>query len=319
MDGIKTETFKTDHKKLKGLIIIVLSLVILIILGFIASSIYKNKTNPVIFSIDGTSYRYNEIHPQTVFPVQTLKISQDQAYKTLFNEYKTIVASEKAGYVPSTQEIYTQKAILGYTYIKDDNAPLFNNWALINAKYNAINNILNKDTAGVNQGYTFIFWFGNHMQEALNGNNSNINPALASADKAYALSQANIYLSKLKANQISPSDAIKAIQADPRLTFTNGDNYSVNYKNTPNIPWTSQVIYPEVINTIKNQKTIGYSGILQGHTSVSISPPNPPDIQNTFVYFVKTELAGNVPGSFKSKFNNSLNSLKSKYYGSTKQ
>ncbi len=310
---------KPNHKKLKRFVIIVLLSVILITIGFIVSSLYENMKNPVIFTVNGTAYRYNDVHPLTVFPVQVLKSSQEQAYKTLFDEYKTIIASGKAGYVPSSQEIGTQKALLDYRYNKDYKINSYNNWAMMTAKYNAINNILNKDATGVNQGYTFIFWFGNHMQQALNGNNSNINSALASADKSYATSQANIYLTKLKANQISPSDAVKAIKADPKLTYSNGANYSVNYKNTPNIPWTSQVIYPEVINTIKNQNKLGYSDVLQGHTSISISPPNPPNLQNTFVYFVKTELSGNVPDSFKVKLDKSLNSLQSNYYGSKKK
>ena len=230
------------------------------------------------------------------------------AYKDLFTQYKTSVAVRISKYSLPQIAIAEQQKKLDVQYKSYLNQADYKSWSSLKSRYNATVDFLNFNSLDNNSnGYSFVFWFGDHMQEGLGGDKSGIDNAQAALDKAYAIDQANHYYSAIESGSITPDDAIKAINADPRLAL----GYpSVHFTSGTNLNWKSQVGYADIVNTISNQKTNGLSKILDGYTNTAFAKSSS-STKNTYTYFIDLTSVN----SYNSKYYSALNNLNISYVG----
>ena len=292
----------------KKTLIYLSSLVFIGFIAYLSFIIYQEKTNQVIFKINGVSYKSKELNPYIIFPTKYLHKSKNDAYKDLFTQYKTSVAVRISKYSLPQIAIAEQQKKLDVQYKSYLNQADYKSWSSLKSRYNATVDFLNFNSLDNNSnGYSFVFWFGDHMQEGLGGDKSGIDNAQATLDKAYAIDQANHYYSAIESGSITPDDAIKAINADPRLAL----GYpSVHFTSGTNLNWKSQVGYADIVNTISNQKTNGLSKILDGYTNTAFVKSSS-STKNTYTYFIDLTSVN----SYNSKYYSALNNLNISYVG----
>jgi hypothetical protein len=302
-----SETVIHSKKNRLGLYFIII-LLILLGLGFSSYYLYNHKINPVIFSINNKTYRKNDIRKYTIFPNQTLHQTTDDTYKQIFNELKTIEAGKLAGLDFSANGLNLEKKSLNILYANNTNAAGLNDWIDLNSQYKEVIALTDTKLSSQIDGYSFVFWYGSHLEEGLGGDKSGINPTLAAADKTYCLDRANYYYNAIKAGTISLDVALSEIQADPKLGF---GNPSVHFINNPKIPiLQSQVAYSAIAKTIATQDIKGLSPLIKGYTNTTFKP-SPNSLQNTYVYFIYLKAYNDSI----SKYSKQLFQLKANYVG----
>lgn len=263
-------------------------------------------SRPIVFKVGTTAYDRPAVDHLAAYLTQVAYQSTSQAARTVFDDLKIQAAAKAASVIPSDSEITSQLSELGYGQaVRQTYAyPALSAFALV-APLAA-----RRQSQGQYSGYSFVFWFGQHLSKASPVGNAQ----LVAADRSYAEQQATHYHDLLKNQQITPGQALSDIRADTKLAMifmVPGSNPSTQFGTASNPFWQQAVNLPSVVTFIKQQTKTGLSTIQIGQIP-SASSQKPTD---SYFYFVLLGRAQPAAGDIYTDFQHSLQSLKTKYYG----
>ncbi len=293
-------------------------IILVVIAAAVLVDLYRTHHKSYVFVIEKTGYTKAQVQPAANFLITTIKKSSDDAYKEVFELYKYRAAAQKIGVTPSNNDLEKQRRGLDQTYTDSVKDPNYKAWAELAAFKSTIQESFlqrNLGTATTYKGYSFIFWFGNHLDYTPDytppGGYSN--PTLINQDKDYAKQQAQSYHDKLKSGKLTADQLVTAIQKDPKLGFqyTADANFSTHFGTDLGKAWQQQVVYQSVVDYINHHASASLSDIQTGKISAQTAATAPISSVDAFYYFVK--LDGSAPTS--QQFNDTLKNLKTTYHG----
>jgi hypothetical protein len=171
------------------------------------------------------------------------------------------------------------------------------------------------------QGYSLIFWFGQHLETGPQGYTSpNFgNPQLVSKDQSYAQSRANYYYQQLNSKKMSIGSVYKAVQSDKKLSFVLLNNkylsLSTQFGSKAGVLWSNQVGLSDVTNYIASQANPGLSQVRTGKIPIVNNPVAPKDYANGYFYIVELDMAKRISNITSKSFSKDVNNEPSKYIG----
>lgn len=267
-----------------GLAVLIVALLVAALSAFI-------KSRDVVFSIDGRNYKTAEVDRLIRYPVVN-GIKRDDAARTAYAQLKDKAAAKKAGItITETRvQVASEELVYGTPAAKKS---VYNSWLRLGAYEMLLKNEL-KNTANSYQGYSYIFWFGQHLEKGSDYISPDYgNPTLIAADKAYAESRANYYHDQLVAKKIKPADIVTQIQADPKLvyTFQPGPyaNASKYFSSDDPTPLKEQLAFSSVNDYVLAQTKPGISGVKLGTSPLLTNKPGGTSDVETHFSFVDIE------------------------------
>jgi|GEM_PF-5708292 len=277
------------------------------------SSFSTNKN--IVFSIDGQNYSKQDVQKLIAYPLSQ-HVSENMAAKEAFTNLKEIKAAQKIRYVPSTSAINAQKNLV-YTAVKATSAQQsqYSNWFTLVATRNAIDASINSlNTIGY-AGYSYVFFFGQHIQSSPDYTPTGLNnPKLIAQDKAYAQQQANYYHQQLQDNKMSLADALTKSGASMQLRghSVGNPNYNANFTTDENLKVA--VYLPSIVQYITSTNKTGLSDVKIGQAPNAPLKSHGKNV-NMYYYFVDlTTAPQNTPVS-TAQFNQTLNKLPAEFRG----
>jgi hypothetical protein len=253
-----------NHKKIKKLkIFLPLIIIASILLGGVFLLTKSNLTKAYVFSVDGKSYTKEEVNEITEFPTRTQSVSREDAAREAFEALKKIAAAKQMGIELDQKSINNQKNIF-LQEVDLEAGPdgklgnQYDTWFDIFTKVSLIDKILNSNTPLGYKGYSFYFYFGQHIQYGPDYKPPGLNdPKLIKSDKDYAKNKAQEYNKKIINGQITPQELLKTLNKDKR--FGPFGHKSLKFGNNPEVVWYEQGLDEPIIKTILNQKKTGAS------------------------------------------------------------
>lgn len=294
-------------------------IVILVIIATASYFIYTSiKNMGVVFSIDGRNYTRSQVDQLTQYPVKVAHMSKDTAAKNTFEALKEVRVAEKLGYVPPQNQINDQKnTIYKNLQLTPDKASKYQDWFNLIAEKNAIDANADSDTTPGYAGYSYVFYYGQHIQSIPDYPVSGLNdPKLIAQDRQFARSKADYYHKLLQQNRISPKDALSQAAADMQTRGHNvaNTNYNVAFSSDPGQNWANAVLLPSIVNYISAQTKTGLSDIQTGQALNAPSASNGKKV-DMYYYFVYLTAAPNHRSVSSRQFEQALASLPASYRG----
>lgn len=267
---------------------------------------------PIVFKVGSKAYTKNAADQLALYLTKVNKVSSAQAYKTVFNDLKVQAAAEASGAQPNASEIAIARNQLSL------NPQITKNYTYptLGIYVQAVPLAIERLSQGEYEGYSFVFWFGQHVLDTGSPLVTDIgNKTLIAADQAYAQQQAQKYHDLLSNHQIEPALALSQIKSDPKISYLYipGSNPSSDFGTPGNPNWQGRVSLQPIIDFINGQHNVGLSGVQTGTSEVpNTAPKNYP---KTFFYFTLLTNAQASSDNVGAKYQQDLKSLKSKYYG----
>ena len=284
-------------------------LAIIVILAVVALLVYRQaQLNKSAFVIDHKAYSKQLIMSIAQFAIKGRPQTKQQAAKSIFELYKTQIASQKANIVPTSAEIQAQ----------------YNKWPkpkteaerqyITLVSYNiALGDAYGRYMSGEDKGSTFIFNFSRYVlppaaqEKPLPGHGDS---TLISQDKAYAYQQAQSGYRAYKAGKISAAALLTKIASDPKLTQNNSNgSFDASIGDLQ-----GQIYYQNIYSYIANQDKPGISVIKTGKVPTKLSP-GPNDYADGYYYFVDLQKATRLVSDPAGAVNKQLKKLQAAYYG----
>jgi len=293
----------------------------IVVIGLVGGGAYYaynrvNQSRKAVFSIDGKNYSAAEVQNLTEYPVSVGE-TDDQAARDAFNALKEVKAAGKLGYRPSSTDINTQKqGIVANLKVPKAVAKAHDDWFTLSATVAAIDDSVNATTPAGYSGYSYIFFFGQHLQAIPDYPISGFNdPKLIAQDKAYAKERADHYHDQLTKGSIEPADALTTSITDMRSRGKgpNNSTYSVRFASGQGASWSNSVYLQPVIQYITTLHSTGVSPVQIGKAPDK-SGPNAKQV-DMYYYFVDLDSAPKGQPITSQALKKELSSLPAKYRG----
>jgi uncharacterized protein YxeA len=307
------DSFKA--KKISTILLTVLIVCLIIGLAYQLLKSLNNVKADTVFVINGKDYSKSEVQQLTLYPVKVVGYSQNQAAQEVFTAEKDITAAQKLGYIPPQNAITIQKNKIYHTLkLNSKEKSQYDSWFTLLATQDAVDTFVMSRVPLGYAGYSYVFFFGQHLQSvpgySISGFN---NPKLIAQDQAYAKQKANFYHQELQDNKISLNQALQQSIRDmqTRGHGPNNPNFSTNFTTLAEQNWASAVYFPDIVNYITTLRSTGLSAVQVGKASTG-SKGNEVDM---YYYFVNLSAVPTARTISYQEFNKTLSSLKTTYIG----
>jgi len=308
--------------KSKNTLLYKIVLAIIVIIGALFLLLYQDhKTNPdnsVVFVVNGQKYTQKEVSNIISYP---LKLHSSNRNSLSLQAYNYIRREQGA----RTLNIEPSNAQISQAELTDFGANLSSElnkvpWIRLVSYDTALQQNLGANNLGTYQGYSLIFWFGQHLAKGPAYTPPDFgNKTLIASDKSYANSRANYYYNKLKNSSMTPSSVLSAVQNDSKLSFALPANkflsQSIQFGLSSNDNWRQQVFYPDIANYISTQSKPGLSTIHTGKISIVNNPKSAKDYADGYYYIVQLDIAKQAGISNPSDFSKVVNKVSAQYMG----
>lgn len=296
-------------------------IVAFVIIYFISG---QNSTKQVpkgtVFVIGNVAYSQDEVKAIIAYPLDHMQATRDSLTMQVYDYLKREQVAKNLNIQPTAQEIsYQAQATFGansqYSKMLSGNT-----WFRLVSYDDALQQNISSGNFGQYQGYSLIFWFGQHLETGPLYTAPDFGDSqLVAQDQSYALSQAKYYYNLLKTNKISADNAFKAVSSNTKLSYSFPNNVydtqSVHFGINTYETWRNQVRFPEVIDYIAKQTKSGLSTIGTGKVAIVDNPKSNNDYRDGFYYIVDLTSAHYSPSITQNAFTNDVNKLSSRYYG----
>lgn len=317
---LATLTNFVKTKKPQALIIFVL-LVVLVAGSFFVLKYGIGQNNPfsrnknIIFVIDGKNYTKADIEKLISYPVSR-HTPKNVAAKEAFDALKAAKAAQNLGYTPSNSEVKAQKDLI-YSALKISatQQSQYNDWFTLMATQSAINVFVNAPTPLGYAGYSYVFFFGQHLQSAPDYKPSGLNdPKLVAQDQAYAKQKADYYHQQLQDNTMTPAEALSKsiVDMQSRGHGVSNPNFSAGFTGEQSL--NTAVYMSDIISYITGQ---GKTGLSDVKTGKALTAPTKSHGKSIDMYYYFVDLTA-VPASkaiSPAQFNQALGKLTAQYRG----
>lgn len=320
------------HRRKKWLVSLPIVAVVLVIglLVFSVATYVKYNVVPsgAVFVIDGRAYSKKEVKEITAYPTKRGNMSQDEAAKKVFNLLKRKHTAEKLGINISDQAVKENSTQL----FQDDSIEASSKWGqllsydeLLSARLAANSDNKNDQIAG----YAFIFLFGHCIEKGIDYTPDCLNDEKQiKKDKDYAKERAEHYRARLQSGNMKPEEALKDIQKDARLGYTNipGSNPSTRFEDFQGIDnggggavdatVTTEPLLGSVDKYLRSDKVKnGLNPIEAGKTSADaiMYEGKPNNLKETYYFFLDVEEFAKAVT--KEQFNTEVKNLVAHYKG----
>ncbi|HUA13213.1 MAG TPA: hypothetical protein VL989_01805 [Candidatus Sulfotelmatobacter sp.] len=283
---------------------------VIIILAAAAYFIFYNPNKDVVFEINGKKYTQSQVDSIISYAYNRHFGTKEALSQDAYNYLRTETAAKQLDIMPSPQ------ALNSYLKANYPSAPL-NQWNVLVSNDRLIDNSIINNTFGEYAGYSYVFWFGQHIAYGPLYTPPDLgNKTLIAQNQSYASSQASTYYKELKDGTISPAQALTNIQSDANLDlYPNGSassSPSTYFSNSGGVSWADKVSYLDIINYIKSQHTLGLSTIKTGYirdaSTGTVKSPG-------FYYIVLLQKVSNSKLQSPNDFQSYVDSINAKYYG----
>jgi hypothetical protein len=269
----------------------------------------------IVFSIDSKNYYKSNVQKLIAYP-KSQHVSQNTAAREAFDALKEIKAAQNLGYAPSSGQVNTQKTQI-YAIVKPSSAQqtLYSDWFTLLATKSAIDESVNSlNTVGY-AGYSYVFYFGQHLESSPDYIPSGLNnPGLVAQDKAYARQQANYYHQQVQDNKMSLADALTKSGAAMQSRGNNvgNPNFSASFTTEENLKTT--VIMPDIVQYITSTDKTGLSDVKIGKAANAPIKSGGKNV-NMYYYFVDLTTVPITKTISAQQFNQELTKLLAQYRG----
>jgi hypothetical protein len=267
---------------------IALLLIIVVVLGvgiYYVTRVHKISIKDTAFQISGTRYSKTEISAMAGYAAQQGGLSKSQEAKMIFEFYKTEVAAQKLGIVPTSSELQTEAKALSFSKsanVTDQqyiNLVKFNN-ALVNETYR-------RYTQGNYQGDLLVFDFSERILPPSPYNIAPVagqgNQSLIQQDKKYADQQARAYYTAYKKDPNSLKSLNSQLQAKKKTGF-HGE--ALSFQSSPTSDLLTQLsFYGDAYSYVTSQVKPGLSTVRVGKEPTKLNPSSS-DYVDGYYYFV---------------------------------
>lgn len=287
--------------------LIIAGFIIILLIGGLL--IYRQaQRSKSAFVIDHKAYSKQLITSMAHFAAQGRPQTKQQAAKSIFELYKTQVASQKAGIVPTAAEIQDQ-----YKKWPKPKNDIEQQYVTLVSYDTALGNAYGRYASGEDKGFVFIFNFSRYImppaaqEKPLAGYGDQ---TLIAQDKTYAYQQAKSDYKAYKTGKISANALLAKISADPKLTY----NSSSGSFDSSVGDLQGQIYYTDVYSYIAAQGMPGTSTIKLGKMATKLNP-GPNDYADGYYYFVDLQKASRLIPDPAGAVNKQLKNLQAVYYG----
>ena len=312
-DVVEQNSLKIS-RKFKGLLFFGLALLIVIIV-LIVHSVHSNTVkNQNAFQINHKNYPKDLVADMVTYSLEgQAKVTQadkSRAARNIYNLYKTEIAAQQVGVVPNSGEMQAaeQQIDLPRATTSADK-----DYAQVAAFNVALNQAYSRYSSADDQGYIFVFDFSQKIippavqEKPVAGYG---NQQLINQDKQYADQQAQQYYAQFKNHQISATDLLSAIAANPRISFGSVSTYIDASKGSIR----SQILYSDIYNYVAAQKGPLLSSVRVGKVATK-QEPGPNNYADGYYYFVQLSKASPLIDNPEGTVGTQTNKLQAVYYG----
>jgi hypothetical protein len=307
----------SKEPKSRSIFIYLLPVTVFIVAGLIFW-VYRSNNSGIVFTVNGQKYTQKDVSNIVAYPLKFHRSSRNSLSWQAYNYLRREQAARNLNIEPSSDQI-NQAEITEFgknTKNNINNTP----WIKLVSYDTALKQNLSTNNLGTYQGYSFIFWFGQHLEKGPAYTAPDFgNKALIKSDKSYASNRANYYYNKLKSTSMSPNDVLSAVQHDDKLSFALPNNkflsQSVQFGVNSNETWRQTVFYPDIMNYISSQNRPGLSSIHTGKISITSKSKTANDYADGYYYIVQLNEAKQVGISNSSDFTNAVNKVEAQYKG----
>lgn len=272
---------------------IALSVIVGVVL-IVAGALYfvSHNHGTVAFKIGNHSYYKKDVDRLVDYPTHKLSMSKKLATTRVAEALQTIQIVEDAKITIDPQEIDFQKK--SFVINRQGGANGYK-WFDLLAKEAAAKKYIGNTALLGYKGYSFDFYFGQHIQSGASYTPAGLNDAkLIAEDREQAKEQANYYHDQIQNKKLTLDEALKKVYTDPNAPKLPGGVSTTTSKKfgyTEGTNWADEVKSQSIVDFITTQHRPGLSTVKTGKAS-GYSGQSQKQYPGVYYYFVDLDQVG---------------------------